>query len=370
MTMSSFAKFYQRIWRNLFFMHASNQVSVEKQLRKEMITMKKNTMKKMMAGVLTVATLTIATGSALAASPLTFQGKYEIAKVSQIKTAQYESFTGIVKEIRQHATDASIRYILLENEEGMTANIVTDADTYYIKGVKIALGDTITGYYRGGMPMIMIYPPQYNVDVVAGVLTDEHLKVDRFDENLLSADGSLKLNVDEKTPIIGTDGKAYTGQITNKRLAVVYGITLRSYPAQTSPHQIIVLGEQGESLPGIESMPLVVENKRVKAPAAYQDENGVVMVPLREIVRALGKNYYWNGSLQMATINQTIYLWPGHDVYVDLSGENGSSALGTAPAMVNGRLYVPLRFFKDVVGVNNAYVFEGQIVIDNGEIMH
>jgi hypothetical protein len=43
--------------------------------------------------------------------------------------------------------------------------------------------------------------------------------------------------------------------------------------------------------------------------------------------------------------------------------------LGTAPAIVEGKTFVPLSFFKEVTRLNNAYVFESQIVIDNGERM-
>jgi hypothetical protein len=40
-----------------------------------------------------------------------------------------------------------------------------------------------------------------------------------------------------------------------------------------------------------------------------------------------------------------------------------------APELTGERTFVPLNFFKQVTMMNNAYVFEAQIVIDNGEVM-
>ncbi|MCC5912250.1 MAG: hypothetical protein JJT76_17685 [Clostridiaceae bacterium] len=44
--------------------------------------------------------------------------------------------------------------------------------------------------------------------------------------------------------------------------------------------------------------------------------------------------------------------------------------LRTAPELVKGETFVPLNIFREVVGMNNAYEFEAQTVIDDGEIMH
>ena len=46
-------------------------------------------------------------------------------------------------------------------------------------------------------------------------------------------------------------------------------------------------------------------------------------------------------------------------------------SLGAAPELVGGRTFVPLQFFREVIPMNNAYVFDAQIVINNNEeIMH
>ncbi len=43
--------------------------------------------------------------------------------------------------------------------------------------------------------------------------------------------------------------------------------------------------------------------------------------------------------------------------------------LDSAPELVNDRTFVPLNFFREILKMNNVYVFEAQIVVNNGEKM-
>lgn len=159
------------------------------------------------------------------------------------KQVAFKAFTGTVKEINLR-TDNGLKYVSVENESGETAVIVISKDTYVVDNAEIKAGAVITGFYDATAPMIMIYPPQYNAEVVALVEKGKNIKVDRFDENLLSSDLWLKLNISKDTEIITEDGKAFKGNLKNRDLVVFYGATTKSIPPQTTPTKIVVLSDK------------------------------------------------------------------------------------------------------------------------------
>jgi hypothetical protein len=73
---------------------------------------------------------------------------------------------------------------------------------------------------------------------------DQIVKYDVFDKDLISSDKSLKLNISDKTEIISQDGKAFEGELANRKLVVLYGVSSKSIPAQTNPSKVIVLFEK------------------------------------------------------------------------------------------------------------------------------
>jgi len=92
------------------------------------------------------------------------------------------------------------------------------------------------------------------------------------------------------------------------------------------------------------------------------------MLPLRAISEALGFEVAWDGENRIVTLDREIRFPIGKDLYRDSDGQD--HVLGAAPVIVEDRTFVPIGFFKKVLAVNNAYVFEGQITIDNGELMN
>jgi hypothetical protein len=160
------------------------------------------------------------------------------------KQVAFNSFTGTVKEINDLQAEKGLKFVSLESDLGEKATIVISNDTYVVDNAQITEGAVITGFYDATAPMIMIYPPQYRAEVVNLVEKGKNVKVDRFDENLLSSDLWLKLNISEATEIITEDGKAFDGNLKNRNLIVFYGATTKSLPPQTTPTKIVVLSEK------------------------------------------------------------------------------------------------------------------------------
>lgn len=338
--------------------------------------------KKVMIGILALSMLTSTAGFAFANDSKTIEPikmieeKQEIMPISEvIKTSQFATFTGEVKEIKDFNDSDESQFISLENEDGEIANVILKSDTYVINDSKIEEGSTITAFYDVDKPMIMIYPPQYTAEVIT-VENEEtenvNIKVDLFDENLLSADNSLKLNVSDDTEVIFKDGSDFEGELENRKLAVVYDISTRSIPAQTTPIEIIVLSEEiekedNENINDVSSMDIVVNNEKIESENAFSNEEGTVMVPLRAISESLGFDVTWDNTAQGVKIGKATFLNIGKDNYTYM--KTAPIQLGTAPELVEGVTYVPLSFFKEVLKMNNAYVFENQIVINHNIIM-
>ena len=333
-------------------------------------------LKKILAGFLSATIITFSSGTAFALYREDLTSQNEAGQIIPIKAKldeqeqiHYKSFTGTVKEIRDLEGVEGSKFVLLEDEEGLPANIIISKDACVLDNAEITVGSTITGYYDANKPMIMIYPPQYSAEVVVVESENQNVKFDIFNEDLVSADKSLKLNMSDDTEIILQDGTVFEGEVANRRLIVIYGISTKSIPAQTTPDKIVVLLEKAEEMPifDVSTMEIVVNKEVIQAPAAYTSEKGTVMVPLRAIAEALGYKVTWNNETLSVTLDKDISLTIGEDNYI--SGDNAPIKLGTAPELTGERTFVPLNFFKQAVKMNNAHVFEAQIVIDNGEVM-
>ncbi|QGG46812.1 copper amine oxidase N-terminal domain-containing protein [Heliorestis convoluta] len=288
----------------------------------------------------------------------------------EVETSAIGSFTGKVKEITEHYVGAL--KIFLENDQGQEAHLIVSQQTYVAGKEQIKLGDMITGYYDANKPIIMIYPPQYAPELIVFENSDGNVKVEVFDENLLSKDQALKLTIDEEREILYPSGAPYKGDLTDKTLAVFYDFSTRSIPPQTTPIKIIVLFEKEPTTEEIlqldfSHLEYMVNHQVVKAAEPYADEKGTIMVPLRSIAEALGYSVTWDGRDQSITVGQDFSLQIGKDAYTSLGIR--PIELGTAPVLKDNTTYVPLHFFREVVAMNNAYVFEGQIVINNDEKM-
>jgi len=164
------------------------------------------------------------------------------------------SVTGAVTEITEHVdSDGQAvegwRFIRIEDENGdVTVFFVTDATAYPFES-EIEVGDTVTGFYRSAGFAPLIFPPQFNADVlVAGMPEDRLVKVDRFSDEkegfedfLVSEDGMLALRIGEETQVVTVAGEAFEDELAGLSLVVVYAVATRSIPAQTTPITVIVL---------------------------------------------------------------------------------------------------------------------------------
>lgn len=163
--------------------------------------------------------------------------------------AEYESFSGVITRIDDFWVGngrqaGCYKLMSVENSSGNRVDFVVAPATYFVDHTMVSVGDTVTGFYDTSMAAPAIYPPQFRAVVMARDVPGQSVKVDYFNDQLLSGDGTLKLNLAPSTRVLIQNGQAFTGTPANRDLIVVYGPTTRSIPAQTTPSQIIVICER------------------------------------------------------------------------------------------------------------------------------
>jgi len=307
---------------------------------------------------------------------MTFSAVPAFADAIENETTQpqpfYLSFTGTVKSI-DDGKEGFIR-ASVESKEGLPADFILSENTYYADNIQIEEGTEITGYYESGRPMILIYPPQYSIDIVAPAMNDEFMKVDKFDADLLSSDKTLKLNISEETEILWENGTQINwlvkpsisdleAALSNRKLIVFYDFTTKSIPAQTTPSKIIVLSQQEDD----SIINIIVNDIIIDAPPAFISEEGVAMVPIRRVSEALGYAVSWNNEEKSVQIGNDISIKIGENSYL-VSG-NVPIGLEAAPLLNNDSTYVPLSFFKEIANVKVVSFIENNIIIHDGRII-
>ena len=281
--------------------------------------------------------------------------------------------TGEVVEIDVHGSgDDMLTFFRLQGDEG-NATFLADFSTFFL-GDEPVVGDVITGFYSLSGPMAMIYPPQYNVLVI--VNGDSHnVMVDRFDDDLVSYDGSLQLNIDSDTEISLQNGDPIrAGELAHRMLVVVYDVSTRSIPAITTPSKVVVLFEQIATGPAILDdwddvvfYDIIIDG--VGLPGVYprfSDDNDLFpsMVPLVLVGFHLGYDVFWDVETNVVSLeglNGPISFEVGSN-YFTVADE--SIALPQPSMEIDGNVYVPVLFFRDVYGMEGAYSIGGQIFIE------
>ena len=157
------------------------------------------------------------------------------------------SITGTISTIEDFWINESqeslgcYKLISLQDDNGSTTNFVVSPDTYILNNDILLPGDRVTGYYDGNAPVPLIYPPQYRALVMHKAQSFPNIKVAYFNNQLVSSDNQLKLNLSTSTLIVIRNGLLFSRNPANRNLIVIYGPTTRSIPAQTSPYKVIVL---------------------------------------------------------------------------------------------------------------------------------
>lgn len=225
-------------------------------------------------------------------------------------------------------------------------------DTRENKRMHLEEGALVRVVYGKETPMTASLPGQLTPDVVV-VLNGEEgagetVTVDRFDEELLSSDKFLKLNLPEE------EADIYRGKV----LAVYYDVVTMSIPAQTTPNKIIVVAEV-KNLDKI-----IIDGEEIELNMHYNNE-GTLMIPAREVLEKLGYEIKWDGR------ENPIEIMKGAQWTSVKLGENSYTfarmspfKLDAAPVLgEDSKTYLPVSFLEKVLRLEEIKVENGRLSI-------
>ncbi|MCL2617662.1 MAG: copper amine oxidase N-terminal domain-containing protein [Defluviitaleaceae bacterium] len=279
----------------------------------------------------------------------------------------------------------------ITSPEAGTAMFATNTDTFVL-GEEPQNGDEVTGFYLADAPMILIYPPHYTIRVLvngdfANVAVDRFCAEADMGGALVSSDGMLQLNFGEDTAVVCQDGQTFDGELDGRLLAVVYGAATRSIPAITLPdgvEKIVVLRELNAQEPEIReiddgfadvdliwtsNLGVFIHGQHMGEAFTWRQVESSILVPVRAVAQELGAELSWDYDTR-----EVVLIWDGERIvfspgsYDFTRGEENISL--TQPSLlINETTYVPLSFFREVLGMNNAYIHAGEVHINNNELM-
>lgn len=239
---------------------------------------------------------------------------------------KYISFTGQVTE----AADNIIT--VKENDNAIMFHlgtmIIGTKDGQIMEAKDIKAGDKITAVYTTNTPMALSYPGQMTPSIILVHNSDNSIKVDKFNEDMVSSDGSLKLITDDNTKLEAYKTKQVITQkdLKNKDLLVIYGATTRSIPAQTlvsGVAKVIVL-------PSLEA-------EKVESQEKDKDKNvegkalGASKIAIAKEAKAMGYKVNWNPKTKVVVISKAedvIEIYVGTTKY----RVNGMEKTAVSPA--------------------------------------
>lgn len=139
--------------------------------------------------------------------------------------------------------DGCMLLATVEDTEGNITNFVISPTTFVVDFEPFTVGEEVVFFYRTDAPAPLIYPPQFSAAVAAKNLQDRMIDVSFYNASLTNAEQTLRLNLDRSVEVRTTNNQFFQGSPANRNLVVLYSISTRSIPAQTTPERVIVLCE-------------------------------------------------------------------------------------------------------------------------------
>ena len=235
-----------------------------------------------------------AADSAVAATPVAETESSE-AEV----TADYRTIEGKVTSVE--AQDDYTRIMIDDGDMGLVLNlqsgayIVDSKDGSFKTPADLTEGMEIAVVLNAMTPMTMSIPPMVSsAEAVIIKSEGKSVSVLTFDENLVSTDNSLMLNIGENTVIGDVQGsrKIFTADdIKGATAIVVYGATTRSIPAQTTPERVIILKAAEE------------ETVEANTKAVAENVEAISTVALRQTAENAGFEVKWTSNEDVVVIS-------------------------------------------------------------------
>lgn len=156
--------------------------------------------------------------------------------------SNYLSVSGIIQSVNPMPNNCCNQQISVITQNGIVNLNITPA-TYIVNNLRLTRGMSVIAFYDADAPAPLIFPPQFQALVIAQRSPTETVTLMYFDENLVSRDNALKLNIGPNTLVTTANGQTFSCSPGNQWLLVYYSVMTRSIPPQTTPRRVIVMCE-------------------------------------------------------------------------------------------------------------------------------
>lgn len=208
-----------------------------------------------------------------------------ITSIEAEDTSNFMKSSGVITEITNNKNQLVLT-VVAEEDESITTIFTLDKNVLFFNGTKaepvkkesFQKGQKIEAYYDKNKPMILIYPPRITPEIL--VVHDKEkfnsVKVAKFDQDMISLDRELQLNISKETDIRDEKGVAITQEdLEGKELIIFYNTATKSIPAQTVPTKIVAVNYLSPELKQIINDDHFIQN-------------GIKMIPIRKVAEQLG----------------------------------------------------------------------------------
>ncbi len=240
-----------------------------------------------------------------------------------------------------------------------------DANTGIPSSLKdLKAGDSVYVYYSAAMTRSL--PPQSSaVAVVTGVEKDKTIPrlmtvkeiVDSKENQIrfLNTDEDMIVTILKDNPITPYKTKqivTYKDIQAGSKVFVWYDIVAMSYPGQTAAKKTVLVSTADTAVKA--PVKVSVNGKALElGQSAVIERNGVYMVPLKAVSKALSFDLKWDAKTKSASIDNEMVkttVTVGQDSYYKASskaiGLTAPFAYGAGPEIIDGTLYVPADLFN------------------------
>lgn len=151
----------------------------------------------------------------------------------------YKPVIGMIVNMSR-GNDCCSQMMTLRTGNGIT-NFMITPETRVIDNRQLRAGLRVAAFYDASLPVPLIFPPQYQAQIIAVLASGQEIMLNEFDRDLTATDNSLQLNIAGNTRIETINGQNVNCNPGNHTLLVYYTATTRSIPPQTTPTRIVVL---------------------------------------------------------------------------------------------------------------------------------
>lgn len=151
----------------------------------------------------------------------------------------YKPVIGMIVNMSR-GNDCCSQMMTLRTGNGIT-NFMITPETRVIDNRQLRAGLRVAAFYDASLPVPLIFPPQYQAQIIAVLASGQEIMLNEFDRDLTATDNSLQLNIAGNTRIETINGQDVNCNPGNHTLLVYYTATTRSISPQTTPTRIVVL---------------------------------------------------------------------------------------------------------------------------------